>query len=299
MAGTLLRERGRERARVGGEEPKMWKEESVARGGSAIAYWTCEFTEPWRPRSGSTIVLQHGLGLNASVWRPWLRAFPPDCTVIAIDLRGHGRSASAWKKDDYSIDELTDDVLAIMDQESVEQCHFIGESIGGTIGLNLAGRFASRVRSITVCSTGVQGAMVTNVAGWPDLVRDKGIDAWSAEFLRGRFEPGTVSPELVAWVDGVQRQLSPRAVAGIVRSLLNADLDSVLANLATPLLMIYPLGSPYVDTRNAIALRALVPFADAVFLRGARHGVVLSHWAECSAAAGAFIARVDAEPRSA
>ena len=50
-----------------------------------------------RAGSGRTVVLVHGLGLSADVWRPHLDALAErGYQAIAPDLPGYGRSESAW-----------------------------------------------------------------------------------------------------------------------------------------------------------------------------------------------------------
>lgn len=272
----------------------MWTSGHVDTNDGAIAYRFLDLGEPWLERRSLPIVFHHGLGLTADVWMPWVKS-PAAChPIVTIDLRGHGESAGAWTKQDYSLDDITQDVTAVLDYLGIQVCHFIGESFGGTIGLHLAAQQPHRLASIVACSTGIYGQWLTNVEGWPDLVAREGVVAWSQEFMKGRFLPGSVDPALVEWVDKSQRTLAPQVVTGIVNCLLRTDLRQELQGLATPLLIISPGGSPYVNLRSIQALQELVPLAEAVFFPDARHGVVMSHWTACSLSATNFLARVEA-----
>ena len=272
----------------------MWTSGQVDTNDGAIAYRFMDIGEPWLERRSFPIVFQHGLGLTADLWLPWVKSLAASHPIVTVDLRGHGGSAGAWTKQDYSLDDFTKDITGVLDHLGIQVCHFIGESFGGTVGLHLAAQQPHRLASVVACSTGIYGQWLTNIEGWPDFVAQEGVVAWSREFMKGRFVPGSVDPALVDWVDKNQRTLAPQVIAGLVHCLLTTDLRQELRGLAAPLLIISPGGSPYVDLRSAHALQELVPLAEAVFFPDARHGVVMSHWSACSAAAAQFFARVEA-----
>ena len=271
----------------------MWTTGQVDTDDGAIAYRYLDMGEPWFERRSIPIVFQHGLGLTGEVWLPWLKSLAARHPIVTIDLRGHGESAAAWTKQDYSLEEFTKDITAVLDQLGIQVCHYIGESFGGTMGLHLAAQQPQRLASVVACSTGIYGQWLTKIGGWPDFVAREGVVAWSRQFMEGRFVPGSVDSALEEWVDKCQRTLAPPAIAGIVNCLLRADLREELRDLEAPLLIISPGNSPYVDLRSAHAIRELVPLAEAVFFPDARHGVVMSHWSECSLAVAQFLARVE------
>jgi pimeloyl-ACP methyl ester carboxylesterase len=53
--------------------------------------------------------------------------------VLRFDMRGHGASTWAERASALTLDELTDDLFAVMDAAGVVQAHLVGESIGGTL----------------------------------------------------------------------------------------------------------------------------------------------------------------------
>lgn len=266
---------------------------SVDRGDGALAYWRVDLAEPWRAGAAPPLVCQHGLGLTSEVWLPWLPRLAATRQVVAIDLRGHGGSAAAWGEAGHSIAALADDVEAVLAELGIGELHFLGESVGGTIGLELASRRRLRIRSLSLCSTGFRGDWISGVDGWRDLLESEGVEAWSRLFLDGRFAPGAVPAELVAWVDERQRAVAPAVANGIVAALKAVDLGPALEGLDVPLLTMNGVASPFVDLRAPRTLRELVPLSEAVFLRDGRHGIVVSHWRECSALVADFVARAE------
>ena len=71
--------------------------------------------------------------------------------VLRVDLRGHGGSGAP--PGPYTIDQLADDIVLVLDAISVKQCHFVGLSIGGMIGQSLGIHHGGRVKSLMLCDT--------------------------------------------------------------------------------------------------------------------------------------------------
>jgi pimeloyl-ACP methyl ester carboxylesterase len=99
----------------------------------------------WHAQGGSggpTLVLLHGLGANADVWKKFASLW--EGRWIAPDLRGHGRSAH---QPPYSYGAHAADVAALLSQD--EEIFVVGHSMGGVIAMALAsGWYGIRVRSV-------------------------------------------------------------------------------------------------------------------------------------------------------
>ena len=94
------------------------------------------------------VVLVHGMGSDHSTWRSTASMLRrAGRTVVAPDLRGHGRSAHTG---DYSLGSFADDLLAVVDDLGVEQADVIGHSLGAHSALRLAMEHPSRVRSLVL-----------------------------------------------------------------------------------------------------------------------------------------------------
>jgi pimeloyl-ACP methyl ester carboxylesterase len=161
---------------------------------------------------GQPIVLVHGLTGDTTFWRGYgyVEHLQEMFTVIAIDMRGHGKSDKPHEPAAYDYDLLVGDVLAVMDAEFVDQAHYWGYSMGGHVGFNLAVRGPARLMSL--------------IAGGTDLyysaAEDKEPDAMSLIFERGALEGpdamvegmtslfGSISPQYAARL----RSLDPQAM---------------------------------------------------------------------------------------
>src|SRR5215210_5751645 len=97
------------------------------------------------------VVLLHGFGGNTSHWAAQLDHLRQSRRAIAVDLRGHGRSASPTDGD-YAIASQVDDVRAVLDDASIEQAVLVGHSLGAAIALAFAGRDPARVAGLVLAS---------------------------------------------------------------------------------------------------------------------------------------------------
>ncbi len=101
--------------------------------------------------SGEPLLLVSGLGGAAAYWKPNLPALAAKYRVIVHDHRGAGQSAHS--KIRYSVDQMTDDVVRLMDHLKIERAHLVGHSTGGAIGQTLAIRSPERLRKLVLFAT--------------------------------------------------------------------------------------------------------------------------------------------------
>ncbi|MGY4533705.1 aminoacrylate hydrolase [Pseudomonas sp. TE3786] len=89
------------------------------------------------PGASQTLVLCSGLGGSAGYWTPHLPALSETLRVISYDQRGTGRSPAALAEG-YSIADMADELLALLERLDVQRCAFIGHALGGLVGLQIA-----------------------------------------------------------------------------------------------------------------------------------------------------------------
>jgi 3-oxoadipate enol-lactonase len=98
------------------------------------------------------LVLSHSLACSVRMWDPQVAAFKDRYRILNYDMRGHGSSAAP--KGPYTLDMLADDVAALMKEQRIERCKFIGLSIGGMIGQHLALRQTKHFEKMVLADTG-------------------------------------------------------------------------------------------------------------------------------------------------
>lgn len=131
-----------------------------------------------RTGSGPPLVLVHGWGSDTQhnwVDSGWIAALRQHRTVLAIDVRGHGRSDKPYATAPYSYAAMSHDVLAVMNTLGIERADFMGYSMGSFIGAHLLGHKPERFTAMVLGGIGnetaasaAQGAVIAEALRAPD-----------------------------------------------------------------------------------------------------------------------------------
>lgn len=97
---------------------------------------------------GPVLVFIHGLGENSASWEHQIKFFSRTFRVVAMDLRGHGRSDDG--KTFITMKSFADDVIALLSQLHINKAHFIGHSMGGLINQQIAVDYPERMLTMTL-----------------------------------------------------------------------------------------------------------------------------------------------------
>lgn len=100
---------------------------------------------------GEPVVLVHAIGCDHHMWDALEKALAPQFRVIRVDVRGHG--ASPVPQRPYGLDELADDVLAVLDRLDIAKAHWVGLSMGGMIGQAFAIDHGDRLGRLAIANT--------------------------------------------------------------------------------------------------------------------------------------------------
>lgn len=98
------------------------------------------------------VTFVHGAGGSSSIWYKQLKEFKKHFNVLLLDLRGHGNSKNPTKTDavkkHYTFDDITNDILEVINHEKIKKSHFVGISLGTILIRNLAEKHPDRVESM-------------------------------------------------------------------------------------------------------------------------------------------------------
>ncbi|KAG9470907.1 hypothetical protein GDO78_016370 [Eleutherodactylus coqui] len=104
--------------------------------------------------SGSVICLCHGFPESWYSWRFQLPALAAaGYRVIALDMKGYGDSSSPPDIEEYSQQELCQDMIAFLDKLGIAQATFIGHDWGGAFVWNMALFYPERVKAVASLNT--------------------------------------------------------------------------------------------------------------------------------------------------
>ena len=100
---------------------------------------------------GEPLILIMGFGGECGDWVLQTRAFKKYYRVITFDNRGLGKSDKPVEP--YTIKDMADDVVGLMDYLGIDKAHILGVSMGGMITQEIAIRHPEKVRKLILAST--------------------------------------------------------------------------------------------------------------------------------------------------
>ncbi|QAS54422.1 alpha/beta fold hydrolase [Halobacillus litoralis] len=104
------------------------------------------------------VIFLHGIGGSANIFFPQMKAFKKSFNLIAVNLPGHKKSSSVSEyKGGFSFDDVTEEVLKVLDEIGVEKAHFVGISLGSVVIHKILSVAPHRV------STAVLGGAITRI----------------------------------------------------------------------------------------------------------------------------------------
>jgi 2-succinyl-6-hydroxy-2,4-cyclohexadiene-1-carboxylate synthase len=98
--------------------------------------------------TGDPLLLLHGFTGSATSWDAHIPVFAKRCTVIAVDLLGHGETDSPADHERYGIDSAARDINSILENLNLPLVHLLGYSMGGRLALYFALTYPQRVKSL-------------------------------------------------------------------------------------------------------------------------------------------------------
>ena len=101
--------------------------------------------------SGPPLVLVTGLSGIAGFWAQHAGALARRFTLVLHDHRGTGQSSLS--QIDYSVDQMADDVMQLIDHLGLDRIRFAGHSTGGAIGQVLALNHRERLERMVLSAT--------------------------------------------------------------------------------------------------------------------------------------------------
>jgi 3-oxoadipate enol-lactonase len=184
------------------------------------------------------LVLSNSLGADLSMWAPQIAALSTRFRVLRYDTRGHGHSDAP--PGPYAIEQLTGDVLALMDALEIERAHFCGISMGGLTGIALAARHAERFGRVVLANT---AARIGSSDVWvprAERARNEGMLALSAAVLPRWFTARFIArePLVFAAIRDVFVHTDNAGYAANCEAIDAADLRPEVSGIGVPTLVI-------------------------------------------------------------
>jgi 3-oxoadipate enol-lactonase len=219
--------------------------------------------------SKPALLLSNSLGASLDMWEPQVEALARHFHLVRYDTRGHGQSEVT--PGPYTIAQLGEDAVALLDRLGIERAHFAGVSMGGLTGQWIALNRPDRLLRLALCNTAAYIGPPENWTGRAEKVRAEGVgsiaDAVVSRWLSADY--AAAKPELFARLRAGLAATAAGGYAAACLAVRDADFRGMLAGIDVRTLVVagtHDLPTPPADGRF---LADNIPNSEYVELSGA------------------------------
>jgi pimeloyl-ACP methyl ester carboxylesterase len=239
---------------------------------------------------GDPLLLVMGLAADSTAWMFQVPEFSRRYRTIVFDNRGVGRSSKPTGP--YTIHEMADDAVGLLDVLDVPRAHVVGVSMGGMIAQEIALRHPARVRGLVLACTFPEPDAAAErqrqfsllqlggrvIAGGEVQIDLSTIDpfAFFQNLLPTVFNQTFIDRELPKLIEifggALQYGFSMEAILGQVQAIMGHRATDRLHQIAAPTLVITGDADRLVSPANSDLLAREIPGATLVKIGGGSHG---------------------------
>ena len=248
---------------------------------NGVRLWYEDLGDP----DGEAVVLIMGATASAISWPQELLdgLTATGHRVVRFDNRDIGLSTHVdYAADPYTLDDMADDTVGLLDGLGIDRAHLVGASMGGMISQLVAIRFPDRVRSLALLITSPgpddrlspTSAEVVGIASRPvttdaDL-EQRGVDLWRV-LTGSRFPFEEARHRQLAVMDAV-RGTNPNSAHGMVVFTAPSRIEA-LATVGVPTLVVHGTEDPIFPIDHGEALAKAIPGSTLVTWEGVGHEI--------------------------
>ena len=251
-------------------------------------------------RPGATPILMiQGLGASKNAWNLQRIAMATRFRSISLDNRGAGRSDKPTQP--FTLEQMADDAMAVLDAAGVETAHVVGASMGGVISQIIAVKYPHRVRSLTLVCTACRNHPWRQelLQTWARTAEEKGMIEVGKEAAQWVMSPRSFRRLVPAftWM-GPLAALRPRhSFVSQIQAILDTreDLVDELSSITAPTMVIVGNQDILTPRGDSEEIAERIPNAELVVISGAAHGLMMEHSATFNKILIEFLQRTEAE----
>jgi 3-oxoadipate enol-lactonase len=223
------------------------------------------------PPDGPVVVLGPSLGTDLGLFDAQAHELADRYRVIRYDLRGHGGSPVV--PGPYSVADLADDVVHLLDGLGIDRFAYAGVSLGGAIGLQLAVTVPDRVERLIVMASAARFPDPPSWRARADRVRSEGTDFLVPSRIGAWVTPGFAEshPAETERLLGMLRSTPREGYAACCETIEAFDLRDQLPTITAPTLVIAGADDPATAPDTVRLIADGIPGARFVVVPSASH----------------------------
>ncbi len=245
---------------------------------------------------GPPLLLIQGLGYARWAWLRQVPDLSRDHRLTLFDSRGVGESSKVTEL--YTVDDMADDVVAVLDAAGEDAAHVFGVSLGGIVAQSLAARYPERVRRLILLGTTHGGPAAVPVPAETAAIMADPCEGMTPEqrirrVMPPAFRPGWTQEHPEEFDDLVAlraKHVPPwesyvaQATAGAT-----ADTTSLLPKITAPTLVLHGAADRVVPVENAELLATAIAGARLEIIENGGHLVMIEQADRVNGAIRAFV----------
>lgn len=243
--------------------------------------------------AGFPVVFLHGFPVNKHMWHNQEAYLMSQYRVLAMDLRGFGNST--LDDDQFMIETMADDVIALLDHLKLRQAVIVGFSMGGFVALRVAERNPERVQSLVLIDTSSKAPSDNGKIGTADeliQVKTKGLYDYSVSFAHEALCNATLisRPEITQFLVDMSTGASIKGVGGaLIAMAARSDTTEALASFKAPVLILVGDQDQILPLEDSKLMLSKLPQAKFAIIPGAGHFTPVENAAVVNSQLGSFL----------
>jgi 3-oxoadipate enol-lactonase len=187
---------------------------------------------------GFPFVMVHANPFDHNLWMYQIARFSTYFKVIAVDIRGYGRSDKPEKS--FSLKDMADDVVGVCRDQGVKEAVLGGVSVGSGIGLLLGLEYPEIFKALILVggNSGGAGSIEERIHGYTKI----GIEKYHMQHLKELVAPDFPETKLGRYLLNTFVERDPwlvgECIAQIFRARAGTDMTARLGTMKVPTLVI-------------------------------------------------------------
>jgi 3-oxoadipate enol-lactonase len=225
------------------------------------------------PESAPVVTLSHSLATDFSMWDPQVAVLKSGYRVLRYDTRGHGGTDAP--EGPYTLEQMAEDVKALLQALGISKTHFMGISMGGMIAQVLALKYPGLLRSLVLCDTSSR-IPEEALPIWEErieLAQKQGMDSLVKPTMERWFTPSFRRKPLPVLdkIRGMIRTTPLEGYKGCSRAIIGLNLTERLGEIALPTLIVVGEEDPGTPVSASQAIHEQIKGSELVILKSAAH----------------------------
>lgn len=250
---------------------------------------------------GDPLILIRGLGSNADHWYAQVPDLSRHWRIIVFDNRGIARSSDPGGA--FTVGDMVEDTMALMDGLDISRAHVLGLSMGGMIAQELALNYPQRLRGLILVVTHCGGQYAVgatkDVTDAIQRVTAENSDEARLAAMPFFFAPRTMKeqPQVIQEYATVSMKYpaSPEILTRQMQAISQHDTYDRLRQITSPTLVMTGTEDVLIPPENSRILADSIPGAKLEVIPDGGHQVLIEAPQACNRAIIEFLQQVEAD----